>query len=214
MIKPTIGSSSGHGVKILNIINGKDVKSNITIENIIAGYKTNYIIQEKIKQHPKIDYLYSNAINTIRIITYILDGEVFHTPITLRIGAGGSEVDNIHSGGLAITVSTEGKLHTHAYQLGYGNSARKFNNHPDTDVLFEGYEIPFMSEMINMSYKLHGLTPHMGVISWDFTVNNNNEILLIEANLLRQSSWFPQMLSGESFFGENVEKVLKQLSSK
>ena len=44
--------------------------------------------------------LYSEAVNTFRVITYLWDGEVFHVPLALRIGQGGSYLDNAHAGGM------------------------------------------------------------------------------------------------------------------
>ena len=59
--------------------------------------------------------------------------------------------------------------------------------------------------------ELHMLTANIGVISWDLTVDDNDNIVIIEANFKGQSIWFPQMLSGKTFFGEDLVDILKEI---
>ena len=54
---------------MINIKNGVDIKSNETIESILAQYKTDYIVQERITQSVLLTALYPNAINTFRVVT-------------------------------------------------------------------------------------------------------------------------------------------------
>ena len=68
--------------------------------------------------------------------------------------------------------------------------------------------------VVEVAKKLHVNTNGIGLISWDFTVNNKNEIIVIEANYKGQSSWFPQMLSGKSLFGDNTSRILENLKRK
>lgn len=42
----------------------------------------------------------------------------------------------------------------------------------------------------------------------DVTLNNNNEVELLEINTRGGGSWLPQMANGEPLFGENTEKLL------
>lgn len=67
VIKPTVGSSSGQGVKITN-------SANLAIANLSKQYGNNFIIQEKITPCEELKKLYDKAINTIRITTYIASG--------------------------------------------------------------------------------------------------------------------------------------------
>ncbi len=211
IIKPTIGGSSGEGVKKVDLVNGGDDLTGISLSDLIKKYKSDFIIQEIIQPNSKYSSLHPSSINTIRIITYILNGRLYHAPITMRIGTGFSNVDNIHSGGLVIHVSDRGELDKYAYKLGYGDSGIKYSKHPDTGIVFAGYQLTGIQEVIEKSYILHGHTPHAGIVSWDFTVDSGNEVVLIESNLYGQSAWFPQMCSGKSLFGDNTTSVLKLL---
>lgn len=209
VVKPTLNSSSGRNVCILNMQSGINTKTNETAEQLVDRYGQDFIVQEKIEPNKELKKLYPNSINTMRVITYLLDGEVFVCPISLRIGGGGSEIDNIHAGGMSISVSDDGELGECAFRLGYGDNFEKFYNHPDTGVKFSGYKLSFITSVVSAAKKLHTFTNGVGLISWDFTVNDKDEIIVIEANYKGQSSWFPQMLSGKSLFGENTAKILK-----
>ncbi len=214
VIKPTVDSSSGKDVNVLDIHNGQNTKNGKSLEEIFNSYGDNFIVQEKIKQHSQLSTLYSNSVNTIRLITYICDNNVYITPISLRVGGSGSEVDNIHAGGMSIAVSEEGYLSKYAYRLGYGDSFEKFDLHPNSKVEFENYKLDFIPDMIKAAKKLHLTTSNLGMISWDFTADANGNIVVVEANLKGQSTWFPQMLSGKSLFGENTPKMLRYINKR
>ena len=126
------------------------------------------------------------------------------------MGQGNKEVDNIHAGGLFIGVGDDGKLKEKAFTE-YQNIYEK---HPDTNVKFKDYKISGIDKMIEIAYKCHGRTPHIKLISWDFTIDKNNRITLIEVNLNSQSIWFPQMANGQSAFGDNTEYMLNLLRDK
>lgn len=211
VIKPTVDSSSGRDVIIANIQNGKNIRTGMTAEEILEKYKSNFIVQEKIKPCEELATLYPNSINTIRTISYIVGDKIEVAPISLRIGGGGSEVDNIHAGGMSIAVDNNGNLAKKAYRLGYGDSFESFEKHPDTGVTFEGYKLNFVNRLVSTAKGLHEMTANIGTVSWDFTVDSNGEIVVIEANFRGQSVWFPQMLSGESFYGKNTVEILKSI---
>ncbi len=211
VIKPTVDSSSGKNVIIANMQNGINTRNGMSAEEIINSYSSNFTVQEKIVSCEELAILYPNSINTIRTISYIVGDRIDVAPISLRIGGSGSEVDNIHAGGMSIAVSNDGSLSTKAYRLGYGDSFECFDKHPDTNVVFDGYKLSFVDGLISTAKRLHEMTANIGIISWDFTVDSEGNIVVIEANFKGQSVWFPQMLSGESFYGDNTEKVLRQI---
>ena len=208
IIKPTIGGNSGKGVWFCNFIDGIDLNKETSINHLLNSDYNNFIVQEKMLQHSSFSTLYPNSINTIRIITYIANEKVYHSDLCLRMGAGGIKVDNIHAGGLVIGLTDHGFLNDIAYKLGYSDTKVKMYEHPDTNILFKGYKLEGINEIIKTAEDLHGLTPHMGIISWDFMVNMVGSPILIEANYMGQSIWFPQIAHGKPIFGENTEFML------
>ncbi|HIF9210052.1 TPA: sugar-transfer associated ATP-grasp domain-containing protein [Photobacterium damselae] len=204
IIKPTIGGSSGNGVQLLDndglvdaIFNNNDYH--------------NAIVQEKIIPSDELSLLNSSSINTFRIITYLCNGNIFHSPICLRIGGGDSILDNIHAGGMVIHVSDDGCLSKYAYSLGWGDTNKKFDRHPNTNIIFDNYKIKNINKVILAAYEGHGKLSGIGIISWDITLDINNMPVVIETNLLGQSAWFPQIISGKSLFGDNTKEMLKSI---
>lgn len=201
ILKPTRYSSSGNGVRLLQLIDGIDKVTGDTVSNILSESGENCIFQECVEQSPFLSKLYSGSLNTFRIITYICEGKVFLAPLAMRIGSGGSYVDNIHAGGLCIGIDKNFALRKYAFcEMG-----QRYEQHPDTHVVFNGYSIPSLKNVTDIAMDLHGRIPQVKMISWDWSVDQNEMPVLIEINISGQAVWFPQMLNGESLFGEQTE---------
>lgn len=208
VLKPSVGGSSGKGIlfiKSFSSLSAEEKKS--AIEN--AG--EDFIAQKRLKISPVYSAFNPSSVNTVRVITYIIGGKVFHVPLVLRMGRDGKNVDNIHSGGISVGINDDGTLLKDAYELNYGDKKAIYLKHPDSEVVFEGYRLSKIPEIIESAEKLHGRFPHLGIISWDFTVDDEDNIILIEANIAGQSIWFPQMLHGKGAFGENTKAVFDEM---
>lgn len=81
----------------------------------------------------------------------------------------------------------------------------KYEVHPYSKVSFEGYEISPLRSIVEVAHRLHGYVSMLKMISWDWSLDENDMPVLIEMNISGQSVWFPQMVNGESFFGENTK---------
>lgn len=214
VIKPTVGGNSGKGVMVCSFKNGYDAKNNLNISQLLDNKKVNFIIQEKMKQHKTVSTIYPNSVNTFRTITYVIDGNVYCADLALRIGSGGGNVDNIHAGGLGIGVENDGSLLKYAFKLGYSETRQKFEKHPDSGIIFQNYKIIGIDKIIECAKELHGLTPHLRMISWDFMVSEDGSPVLIEANYLGQAVWFTQIVHGKPFFGKQTVDMLKTIGRK
>lgn len=211
VIKPIVGGSSGENVRILHLHEGSDTKSEESLSHILKSYGLNYIVQEKINQCDYLDCIYPEAVNTIRIITYILNDHIIHFPLTLRMGAAGGEVDNIHAGGIAVGIMEDGRLMRSAYCFNCCGQNASFEKHPDTGIIFDGWSIKHISSITHAAYMLHGQLPGIGVISWDFAIDTDYQPVLIEANLIGQSIWFPQIVSGKGVFGKDSALIIRKI---
>lgn len=203
VIKPTVNSSSGKNIRFIQ----RDKLTHIDKELALMG--NNFIIQYAINPHPAFSMLNPSSINTLRVMTYILNDEIYHMPIACRMGSNDSKIDNIHAGGLVIGVKDSGQLLPDAYQLGYGDSDRRFTIHPRTNVVFEQVTLPCIERVIKAAYSAHTKLPRIGMVSWDFTVDKNENPVLIEANIKGQSIWFPQIVHGKGAFGDNTIFILE-----
>ncbi len=203
--KPTVDSSSGRGCAVYNFKNGIDCYSGESLENILAGCPENFNFQEIISNCESVKKLHPESLNTFRIVTYILDGQIFHFPVIMRIGRGCAKVDNAHQGGIFIGVEDDGKLK----ECAFTEFQERFYEHPDSKITFNGYVVPEVRQCIEAAHEMQAKLPQTKLISFDFVADENGMPVLIEINLQYQTIWMSQMAHGKSAFGENTAKVLK-----
>jgi hypothetical protein len=199
IIKPTKDTKEGQNV--IKFIRDPEQSDRDRITELFDRYKKDFIVQECVINHDALRALYEGSLNTLRIMTYILDDMLYHTRLILRISRNGSVTDDE----LYVGVSDEGYLRKEAFTF----EGERYLAHPDTKVIFESYYIPNISKLIDYAYECHKKTPHNRFISWDFTLDKNANPVLIEANMLGHSSWFPQVVCGESTFGDNTKRMLE-----
>ena len=136
-------------------------------------------IEDLIIQHPALQKLYSNAVNSMRIIT-ILDnwGKPHVVYIVQKMGLNGSIVDN---NCLFARVDPEtGKI---AYPAHSGDTTKGiiYYEHPETHVPLVGYEIPYVKEAVKMCLKASLVVPQVRYIGWDVAVTEKGPVI-IEGN--------------------------------
>ncbi|MDE6767367.1 MAG: hypothetical protein K2J35_04145, partial [Eubacterium sp.] len=209
-LKPTRDSNSGKGCCLLDIKNGIDQNSGLSVGEILKKQGSYYNIQEHLINCDGLRALHSESINTFRITTYIWNGKIYHFPVFLRIAQGSNKLDNVHQGGVFIGVDDNGTFNKNAFN----ELQERFDKHPDSKIKFEGYKIPQISEMIKAVETLHKRIPQVGMIAWDATIDNNNKIVIIELNLQGQSIRAAQIAHGKGAFGENTADILKWISKK
>ena len=204
-IKPTVDTSSGVGCQVIRVNNGVDEITGKPLMTILSEKGINWVIQERLQCYSEIAKIYPNSVNTFRIMTYVWKNEISHVPIIMRIGQGGANVDNAHAGGMFIAVDDDGTLHKKAFT----EFRKEFTEHPDTKLVYEGYKISLVPEVIKVAEKCHSLIPQIGCINWDFTINADGEPVLIEANICGGSIWLFQMAHGVGAFGERTPEILR-----
>lgn len=212
VIKKSVDTSSGRDVQVCVFKNGVDAITGEGISIIIDSFGSDYIVQEYIYQHDTLSSLCPSSVNTFRVMTYICNGIVNVCPVALRIGRNGADRDNIHYGGIVVGVTNDMHLRKTAFSE-YGDS---FVKHPDTNMVFEDYKVGGINteNICEVAIKLHQRVPHLGIISWDLTIDNNGKYTIIEMNTTGQSAWFPQMVNGEPLFHNNTEKMLTLIYKK
>ena len=205
--KPTVETGSGVGCKLLNIRNGVDELSNKKLEEVFASFGNSFVVQERMKCHKSITDIYDGSVNTFRVISYRWREEICRMPVIMRIGSGGNYLDNAHAGGMFIAVDNDGTLHSTAFT----EFKKEFNVHPDSGLTFEGHKIEGFEKVLAMVDRMHGAIPQIGVINWDFTINQEGEPVLIEANVNGGSIWLIEMAHGCGVFGDKTEEILQWL---
>ena len=181
--KPSDGML-GKGVFHLVIKNGEiwmnDEKSNVD-ELINTLMSADYIVQERIVQHPALSKLCSTCVNTIRLQTVMdSEGNVIPFGAGIRIGRFGSVVDNWAKGGIFVGINPEtGTLMDRGVlKPSYGTSVA---HHPDSGIIFEGYQIPFYQQAVEMAIYAHKMMYRSHSIGWDIAITNQGPVI-IEGN--------------------------------
>lgn len=104
-----------------------------------------------------------------------------------------------------IAVDDDGQLHENAMT----EFNIQFAKHPDTGVVYKDVKLDLVPKVIAAAHRMHGSAPQLGVVNWDFTLDEDGEPVLIEANIMGGSVWLPQMAHGVGAFSERTEEVLR-----
>lgn len=135
-------------------------------------------VEEVIRQSEVMASLNPSCVNSIRVMTHNINDNPTIFFCAVRVGNGGSVVDNFHSGGMsAIVDSDTGVVCSDAID----KEMNWFAAHPATGTVFKGFQVPQwdrVKEMIHAACRLH---PEMTVIGWDVSITDNGPIL-IEGN--------------------------------
>lgn len=136
------------------------------------------VIEEVAKQHPKMAQLHPQSVNCVRMQTIVVDNKPYLVYAACKAGNGGHFVDNLGFDGINIPVDKEtGKL----TKIGRTEHRQLFEEHPMTHVKFEGFEIPYFKEAVELCFKAAMDTPNVKFVGWDCYIGENGPGI-IEAN--------------------------------
>lgn len=138
-----------------------------------------YLIEDAIVQHEKMNELYSGSVNTLRMVTLVNNQNEPHFMYALiRMGQKGAKVDNISSGGMYAPVNAEGII-THAAFCDKEGFCHDI--HPTSGTKLVGFEIPYFKEAVELVKKAALVIPGMRYVGWDIAITENGPIL-VEGN--------------------------------
>lgn len=151
------------------------------IEKVLHSCTGRYLVQRRLVQHPEMSRIYDGSINTIRLVTirnqHTGEIEFFHS--LLRVGTNGNVVDNWAQGGICVGMNEEGVLRSEGfYKPPYGLRATV---HPNSGVVFEGFQIPFYREAVELCKSFHHKIDFIPAIGWDVAITSEGPCL-VEAN--------------------------------
>jgi len=199
IIKPSLDSI--HGTKVMSICtkDGKLIDGK-SIEDLFKSYGTNFIIQEKIKQHERMAALNPTSVNTIRLLTYRRGSDIELLYTVIRIGRKDKIIDNESSGGVTTKINRNGCLEKKLY----APPAEGVLDRTDSGVVVEGYRIPSYDRVVDVVKSMHLKLPYFDLAGWDISVGEDGEPVFIEWNARTELS---QTAAGPAF-GEFTEEIL------
>ncbi len=202
IIKPSIETLQGNGVKKIHSANIHDIEE---LKNLFHSIGDNFILQHVVKQHPDIEKLNPTSLNTCRITSILLNNR-FLTSTNIKVGKLNSIKDNWNSS-YFINVDENGYFSEYGYDY-YLNRVYKTDN----GFIFKGLKMPFYNKMLEFVEQTHrAYFPQCGVIGWDITIDNNDEISVIELNLTCPGIAVEQLASGDFLkpIAKEINNVIK-----
>jgi len=207
-IKPSVGSGGGRRVTLLRREEGGFRSldgSPFTFDDLERRYRRDYVVQQVIRQHPVLARFNPSSVNTLRVVTYrsVKDETVVPLKAVLRIGRKSMIVDNQAQGGLACGVRSDGTL----YRYATSKPGRKFTEHPDSGIAFDGESIPCFAGVLDaVSRVARGIAP-IRLLSFDVSIDENGTVRIVEINTRNMEINFLQTYGGP-LFGEFTDEIV------
>lgn len=197
LIKPSIDSGEARLITFFS----DPGKSETQIRNTMGKMGANFIAQASVKQHPVLAELNPSSLNTIRVVSFLFNGEVHILSAILRIGAANAKVDNIGAGGFAVPILSDGQLKDRGV-----NRKAEWISENNYGVKFADVKIPSYEKIIEIIKQKHKNLAHFKLIGWDFSVDVSGDPVFIEYNVCPGAN---QVTCGPTF-GDLTDEVLKE----
>lgn len=190
IIKPSLISGEGKNVRLIS-----DEKQ---VREVFSTYDKDYLIQEVVNQCDELKQMSPRSVNTMRLVTAIMDGHPQLLTSQLLCNTTDSVAVNANSapgvGVVIINIEKEGKL----AQTGYYENAKKLQKMP-SGVVFGGVKVPAYDEAVRFALEAHKRVPMLGFIGWDVAIDSNNKPVFIEWNLRGIEIFHSQLTNGPLF---------------
>jgi hypothetical protein len=136
----------------------------------------------------------------------VIDDSLIILHTLLRIGAKDSFLDHDNLGGVSISIKEDNRLNEFAYD-GKGNKYHCFNN-----ITFKKVgEAPFIDKIKDYAIKVATKTYYGRLLALDFTIDENEKILLLDLNCWRNGITHYQLNNG-TLFGKYSKEILDYCS--
>ena len=173
-VKPDTGSL-GQGVQIVQY--SSDQAAEAFFNSIPKECPV--VCEEFIRQHPVLAQLNPSSVNTIRIASLLIDGEVDIFSATLKCGAGADRVtDNLSLGGIGAQIDIPSGIVT---TFGKDYAFNTYTHHPVTGTQIIGIQIPHWDATLELIKKAHKRLPQCAFFAWDVAITETGAEI-VEAN--------------------------------
>lgn len=170
VFKRSVDGAHGYGVKLV-------ARENYS--TMLREHGKHYVVQERIRQHPVLAHFNESSVNILRITSLCWQGEVYILSGILRIGAPGAFCDLMSYGdtqNLNVTVMEDGSFAPVAFDPNYCHFYDNVYGKP-----IQGC-VPRYEELKALIAQEHVKYPDYAMIGWDFTLDEDENIICIEFN--------------------------------
>ena len=168
-------SCIGRGCRVIDVPNGREDRLAL-LDSIASG--GGGILEELIVQAPAMASLHPQSVNTVRAQMMLSGDGIDLTGSTLRMGRGGSCVDNGGAGGIFAPIDVEAGIVT---GRGRDERGRYYVRHPDTGVVIPGFQIPKWDMLVSLVGELARIRPEIRFVGWDLALTDEGW-LVVEGN--------------------------------
>jgi hypothetical protein len=198
IIKPKLG---GRGARIKFVAPGSSIDA---IKMQIDSYDLNdqLVVQEIIQGHEACRRPHPESLNTLRIASFLYEGEVRICGTVFRMGQGELKVDNFAQGGVICPVDKEGKCGEYLV----ASNGEVLKRHPSSGFEIKGHMIPYLDRSYSLIKEAHQTIPQIRYIAWDIVPDVDGTPILIELNPGGDSSLL--QVCGFLPYGALTEKIL------
>ena len=166
------------------------------------------VFQEIVQQNSFLGSFNPDSVNTFRLLTLNINGRCTLLSSFLRMGAKGSFVDNLSSGGVLVGINRDGVLH----DFGITKDYSKYYKSP-TGIEFRGIRVPMWDQIQQQILDFHRKIPYANLIGWDVTVDKDNQVIVIEINLDSAEIEAHQVFNGP-VFGDRFDEIRQYIEAK
>ncbi len=202
VMKPAMGTSRGSGVRPL----GRAVTRN-EVRRLLETWRPDIEVQAIIRQHPLLASIHEKSVNTIRVLSMLRGDQCEIISIVLRAGRGGVFVDGGNRGGINCGISLDGTMKGPFHD----KWANIYETHPESGFNPNGVQIPGFDRLIDTIKKQHMHFPQLRLISWDFSIDENENPIFIEWNM-KGDTQLHQYNNGP-LYGERTREILDEFFS-
>ena len=171
--KPNRGTC-GNGIEKLRVA---EFDSAQALLDYVRGKKL-LVLEQVLTQHPEMARLHPQSVNTLRIVTDVVDGTVHIAYVVLKIGTGDGYCDNSGQGGVICRVDPQTGT---VVSVATDDYFQVFERHPDTGVEFRGIKIPLFEEALALARRAALVVPQITHVGWDVAITPDGPVL-IEGN--------------------------------
>lgn len=186
-VKPVEGWG-GKGVEVIEVLRaspvairrlrtGRCLAVTEFVREILANDTAGMLIERFFDQHPDMAHFNASSVNTCRVWVVRPRDEPARAALAyLRIGRGGSVVDNQSSGGIVAPIDLESGITGSAID-GLPTRA-EYACHPDHRAQIAGRQVPHWSEVKALAASCLGVIPRLRFAGLDIAVGSEGPVVL------------------------------------
>ena len=156
------------------MLDGNKVSASLFRQRFIGK---SMFIEPSLKQESFLHTFNPDTVNTVRVLTLNdINGNIKIISAAVRFGRKGGFVDNMHAGGLAVSIN----LNTGCMES-YGarrHEPTKYYEHPDSHIKFEGCKVPQWDEIRSLVIRTLTYLPPYRSVGFDIVTTENGPLVL------------------------------------